>query len=57
MEKSLNKKHTFGKNSNSILAPIGAMMLLGLKASLPFSPTVTLRGVDADAVTAGGACA
>jgi len=46
----------FGKKSNSIWVPTEAMMLEGLKASFPPSPTVTLRTEEV-AVTAGGACA
>lgn len=34
----------FGKKSNSIWVPTAAMMLLGLYASFPSAPTVTLMG-------------
>lgn len=46
---------TFGKKSNSIWVPTGAMILLGVYVS-PSLPTVTLNG-EVVAVTAAGAVA
>lgn len=47
-----------GKKWNSTVSPIAALMSLGLKASWPPSPTVTVwTGPEADAVDAAGLAA